>query len=529
MVSGNGTCEPAVVLVADRTLSAAYKVLFEGIFATMQTTQVPELAMRTFVSPPVRVDERGRAHTAPLGLRRLEAVLAARAGLSADQVVVTTPEALGRVLGPSVRVVAVSSSDPLGYGMSNTTTSSFWSGRLYTAHWMDRMMRQIRQAKERFGFRVVAGGAGAWQYLAHPEQIEQHGIDVVFDGFVETLGPGIFSDLIAGRPVGPVVREAQTAVEHVQPIRGGSLLGIIELSRGCGRGCKFCTSSTRRMEHLDVSTILADLRTNVAAGIRSVVSGSEDLFRYGSRDGRVDFDKLQALLEAMRQVKGLSFMQIDHANIASIAQLNDAQLREARRLLTWEQPTDYLWVNMGVESANGHLVAANSPGKIAPYRPEDWEELVLEVADKTLRTGFYPVISLVLGLPGETAGDVRRTLELVRKLDEKGGVIFPVFYEPLDERRTGRFSLDTMTHEHLDLYTACYEINFRRVPKLFWDNQRAGGTSWFRRAAMQLLGKMEVRAWRKNFGRVRDAIDARTAALQAGNADVAEGLAGRGS
>ncbi len=501
---------PAVVLVADRTLSADYRILFDGMFATMQMTQVPEAFMRHFLAPPVPTDADGRARTVPLGLRRVESALLKYTSLERDDVVCTTPERLADVIGPWVKIVGFSSSDPLGMGMSNTTTSNFWKGELYTRRWTRQTLEQLTALKRRHGFKIVVGGAGAWQWIVHADKRPDVDIDVVFQGYFEASGPELFTELLNGRLPGHHVVEADIGADRIQPICGPSLLGIVELSRGCGRGCKFCAMARHGMKHLDPDTILADLQTNVAGGLKAVVSGSEDFFRYGAKGLRPDFEKLCGLLERMRQIEGLSFMQIDHANVTSVLQLTDEQLREIRRLLTWEQPSEYLWVNMGVESANGHLVAANSPGKVAPFDPDDWGQMVRETADRTTRCGFFPVVSVLLGMPGETPDDVTATLELVRDLAAKNAVIFPIFYEPMAsgaEADRQRFTLAKMTPEHLELYRTCYEQNFKMVPKLFWDNQRAGGVSWARRAFMQTLGHGEVMTWRRTFRRLRRQMD----------------------
>ena len=500
---------PAVVLVADRTLSAEYRILFEGIFATMQTTHVPEFAMRGFLSRPVKTDNHGRAKIVSLGLRRVEAALLKYTDMGPEDIVCTTPEELPNLLGPWVKVVGVSSSDPLGMGMSNTTTINFWDGELYTSFWTRQMLEQIAQAKHKYNFKVVGGGAGAWQWHRYRDKTADETIDVIYEGYFESSGPKLFIDLIDGLQTKNHICETDTAAEKIQPIEAATMAGIIEISRGCGRGCKFCTMAGKKMEHLSPDTILADLETNVANGISTVVSASEDFFRYGSSTVKPDFDKLANLLEQMRKIKGLSFMQLDHANITSVLQLTDDQLREIRRLLSWEKHTKYLWVNMGIESANGNLVAANCPGKIHPFDPEDWEKLVRQAADKMAKSGFFSVFSIILGLPGETPDDIERTLKLVEYLGTRHAVIFPIFYEPLASDEI-RFTVEQMNAQHLKLFRTCYEINFRQVPRLFRDNQRAAGVSYAKRMLIQLLGKGETLLWKRNFTKIKKRISNRS-------------------
>ena len=89
----------------------------------------------------------------------------------------------------------------------------------------------------------------------------------------------------------------------------------------------------------------------------SICALSEDFFRYGgSSRTPVNPPVLKELIRRLREVKPLKLIQIDHANVISVAEYSDDDLREVHDLLVQGQRHRYLWVNLGVETASGELL-----------------------------------------------------------------------------------------------------------------------------------------------------------------------------
>jgi radical SAM superfamily enzyme YgiQ (UPF0313 family) len=276
-------------------------------------------------------------------------------------------------------------------------------------------------------------------------------------------------------------------------------MGGVEISRGCGLGCAFCTISHRRMEHLPPEHILEDVRTNLRGGVRSLSLITEDLFRYGGHGAEVAPDALIDLLERMREEENVRLIQSDHANIISIERYGDGDLSRVRTLLAGrDDPRDYVWLNLGVETASGRLLADNGGRpKMGSHDPAEWGDVCLAQTRRLADAGYFPLVSIVLGLPGETPDDVQETLEWVEALGDMRAAVFPMFHAPLNEEE--RFGVSDMTQRHWRLLRACYRLNFKWTPRLVWNNQSRAGVGLAKRLLLQAMGRGQVLWWKGLF------------------------------
>ena len=265
----------------------------------------------------------------------------------------------------------------------------------------------------------------------------------------------------------------------IPPIRGASTMGVVEISRGCGLGCSFCTIGRVPMVHLPPQTILADVQTNLAAGLSCIAVLSEDFFRYGADGMKVCPDALIALLRDIRRLPQVRLIQIDHANVTSVAQYDDRQLETIHDLLVGRIRGRYVWVNVGVETASEELLRrAGAGGKIGRRGPESWSDFCARHLRRLCRAKFFPDGQshdrparrnrrTLAGNPG--VGRVARATERL--------AIFPVLFAPVD----GTPPLDprALRPLHWALIRACYRLNFRWVPWFYRDNQAAAGMPLF--------------------------------------------------
>ena len=487
-----------VVLTADRSSMAGYRSLFGGMVSASQTTMLPEVVMKGLLAPPVDRDDL-RAAWAPLGLRRVEGALL-RDGYERDQVAVVRPGDLESAVGSDTRVIGLASGDPLGVGMNSTTMEGLLGGRIYVGAWFRRLARKVNQLKEQApSARIVVGGPGAPELADDPEARRGLGIDYVIAGPCEGNVAELIRAAEEDRPAEAVLHGRDGRAEAIPPVQGGVTAGAVELSRGCGLGCRFCSLRDKPMRHLPEDTIIADARTNLRSGAESISLISEDVFRYGSEGEEV---RPEALLDLLRRLRGeldIDLIQTDHVNVASVAQFGDAQLREFYRLMSGAG-AGQVWVNLGVETASGQLLVRNGGrAKMGGREPDEWGDFCLRQVRRLSGAGIFPLVSLIVGLPGERSGHVRQTRRWVQRLRNEKAAVFPLFYASYEGDGNSGFGVEDMTDEHWRLFKQCYRLNFRWVPGLCRDNQARGGVPLWRRVAVQAAAVCGSLGWRGYF------------------------------
>lgn len=480
-----------IVLTADATLTACYPLLFDAMVVASTTTRTPGFMLRYLMPRAHSVD--GRAMRAPLGLRRIEGALL-RSGVPINDLAVVEEAHLDSAIGPNTKVIGVSTGEPAGRGMNSSTMTAIAGGRIVPQAFFERLMRRIRWlvARRAPKARIVLGGPGAWQLS--PEERKAEGFHHVIQGYAEANAPEVFEKLRKGEELPDVVEGLCPGPDDIPSICGATTMGGIEISRGCGMGCSYCTIARQAMVHLPQTTIMRDVHTNMAFHQHSLSLLSEDIFRYGGENGRANPAALIELIRLLRSVPQLRLLQIDHGNLASVAQFTDVELATVQRLLTGGPKHLYPWVNIGVETASGMLLKRNGGmAKLGGCQPQDWGEFSASQVERLIRAGFFPFVSLMLGLPGETVEDVIRTQEWVSRFRHARLAIFPLVYAPIDGSRPPEAR--GLTARHWQLVRTCYRLNFRWIPRLYWDNQGGAGVSIGRRLILRLLGVGQIAQW----------------------------------
>ncbi len=87
---------------------------------------------------------------------------------------------------------------------------------------------------------------------------------------------------------------------------------------------------------------------------------------------------------------------------------------------------------MGLETGSRRLAKVIMPGKAAPFKIEDWWDVVEEALGVMHDIKLIPALTVIVGLPGETEDDVMETIELLDRIRPYRSLVVPMFYVPMN-------------------------------------------------------------------------------------------------
>ena len=432
----------------------------------------------------------GSAKYAPAGLRVLETVMAKEFG--EDSVVVCYPEDLDQFIGEETRVVAVSTHNPLGVTFAaGVYTSIFGSSKQpINSHYSELVFEKINASSFRKKFQLLVGGSGGWQ-INQTDSANRLGVDCVIEGRAESKDTmELFRKALKLEKL-----PSQTEVRH--PADGNDIIfpdkpttfGVVEMTTGCGRRCQFCLPDLNPQISLPKEKIMAAVEANVRDGNTQISLATEDLFIWGQTQTDVPFffPNRKALLDLISETAnfpGVTQYLLSHSTMAP-AVVDPKLVENISKTILDKSPIHLHTLSshpkkkalvplIGLETGSVSMTKKVMPGKGVPFKADDWPSVVLRGLETLNKNNWFPLLTLMIGNPGETDKHVKETLDLIFEMERRNlfGFLVPSVFTPLEGTRMAHHTGITQTKDlsplQWQLMLKCWKMNLRPGLYSWW-------------------------------------------------------------
>ena len=443
---------------------------------------IPLSYARRILYPHMGSKTDGQTNYAPYGLRKVEAILL-EGGFYPQDIAVVHPLDLERFIGPETKVVGISSMDPTGMGyVSKTYSNIVGGGEPMNAIEFRKLV--MHPSIKKYKPKIIVGGFGSWQ-LERKHVADSYGVDCVLIGGRPGPIVELFKKAVHGEPI-PHLAKADESLNNwdyntEMPLtKNVAIHGAVEISKGCGRNCQFCTPTMQNKIDVPVEKVMKEVALSTAQGSDHITLITEDLFLYGASDKKF-IPNRKAVVNLVKSVAdhpGVKSIQASHISLAPVWHdpLMIKQLAEVLIEKSWYSfgKKPIITAETGIETGSPRLMRKYMGGKMLPFKPEQWQEVVTNAFGILNDNDWYPLATLIIGLPDEKEEDMMQTLELMDKLKGYNAFYVPLFFVPLENcvlmNKKGT-EMDSLSKARWDFFIRCWEYNIKIWKPTFLENR----------------------------------------------------------
>ncbi len=459
-----------IVLAASRAEANEYDNNPFSAFICTFPKKLSGYALREHIEN-LESNQDGTAKRTIYGLRKVEAMLAEEFG--EENVKVAHYDQLHKFIGKKTKVFGVSTMDPMGLAYVSTTYNSLigFGGEALNASEFEKLM--THPSLKKYKPKVIVGGQGSWQ-IAEAKAQERLGIDILFQGEGEKNLVDFFREIINDEKVPSNFEAEKPDRSKVSLIKNAASYGMVEIMRGCGRGCHFCSPTMRTRHSFPIDHIMKEVETNINGDSKSIFTVTEDIFLYKCKNNFVpNTPEVVKLYKTIANYPGVEHILLSHGSFAPII-YDKKLLDELTPILIektkWNPDTSkvykkpFISVEMGIESGSTRLMNKHMKGKALPFSVDRWPEIVIEAIGKLNDHDWYPLCTIMTGQPDETEDDAIATIELIDDLRAQNAKMFytPVLFIPLKEAvlsNNRRASLNNLSETQWEIIARCWKNN----------------------------------------------------------------------